>query len=272
MVNVRRGRFHPAQREVAATAAGRAGPRGRRRCAQWFAAVTCGTTRLAGAVGEHGPQQPRAPYAGCSRRAARAGPVVDVGVARSGAGVGDEQPARATTSSAWSGPCAAPRVRRSRESIRSMSAAEPSRTLSTTGIADRSTSPRQEHLRVQRRSRPRGRAAPPWGPTRPRACRAGSRDRGRSAASSSWRPMPWPCRPGRTAYVARHHSSSRRKDVANPTIPVSSSATQQPPGSVSRKCRVRSLPAGAVVGGAAGGWRPVEPGRRDVELVERPRR
>ena len=46
---------------------------------------------------------------------------------------------------------------------------------------------------------------------------------------------------GATAYVARHHSVSRRNDVAIPTMPVSSSATQQPPGSVRTKCRVRSI-------------------------------
>ena len=61
------------------------------------------------------------------------------------------------------------------------------------------------------------------------------------AAASSGLPMPCPWRPGSTAYVARHHSVSRRNDVAMPTIPVSSSATQQPPGSVRTRCRVRSI-------------------------------
>jgi hypothetical protein len=62
-----------------------------------------------------------------------------------------------------------------------------------------------------------------------------------SAAASSGLPMPCPWRPGSTAYVARHQSVSRRNDVAMPTIPVSSSATQQPPGSVCTRCRVRSI-------------------------------
>ena len=55
--------------------------------------------------------------------------------------------------------------------------------------------------------------------------------------------MPCPWARGRTAYVARIHISSRVYDVAKPTIPSASSATQQPPGSVSRKCRVRMTQA-----------------------------
>ena len=89
-----------------------------------------------------------------------------------------------------------------------------------------------------------------------------------AAASSGW-PMPRPCRPGRTAYVARHHSCSRLNDVATPTMPA----------------RVLGDPAAARVGarGGAGARRssprraPPEPrlglgpgpaGHPAVELVE----
>ena len=44
---------------------------------------------------------------------------------------------------------------------------------------------------------------------------------------------------GDTAYVARHQARSRMNEVANPTTPEASSATQQPPASCSRKCWVR---------------------------------
>ena len=71
-----------------------------------------------------------------------------------------------------------------------------------------------------------------------RGCRRGRGSSPRPAAACR---CPDPADPGSTAYVARHHSVSRRYDVAIPTMPVSSSATQQPPGSVRRKCRVRSI-------------------------------
>ena len=47
--------------------------------------------------------------------------------------------------------------------------------------------------------------------------------------------------------------SSRVNDVAKPAIPASSSATQQPPGSVSRKCAVRATQTDLRDGGRSSG-------------------
>jgi hypothetical protein len=71
-------------------------------------------------------------------------------------------------------------------------------------------------------------------PRRPSACAR--------TASISRLPMPFPCRPVRTPYVARYQSFPRFCEMANPTTsPSSSSATQQPPGSSARKWPMRSI-------------------------------
>ena len=104
---------------------------------------------------------------------------------------------------------------------------------STTGIAVRSTMPGQVHLRVQREAGLRGSGGPPAGPSdaesmprrQPRPCCR--------AAASSIRPMPWPWRPGQDGVRREEpHQLARRSDVAKPSMPPSSSATQHPPGSV----------------------------------------
>ena len=53
--------------------------------------------------------------------------------------------------------------------------------------------------------------------------------------------MPAPWWPGRTAKEDRIHISSRSRDTAQPTTSPSTSATQQPPGSVCRTWRVRAI-------------------------------
>ena len=86
--------------------------------------------------------------------------------------------------------------------------------------------------------------------------------------------MPWPWCSGRTAKDARIHISSRTRETAPPTTSPSTSATQQPPGSVVQRCAGARDP-GAVAGGrAAYGVGPgalvgagvdlVVAGRRDV--------
>ena len=79
------------------------------------------------------------------------------------------------------------------------------------------------------------------------------------AAAISWVPMPRPCWSGRTAKEARIHISSRTRETAPPTTSPSTSATQQPPGSVTSARPVRRIqcalrPGGRRTGSGQARW------------------
>ena len=65
--------------------------------------------------------------------------------------------------------------------------------------------------------------------------------------------MPCPWCPGRTAKEARIHISSRTREMAPPTTSPSTSATQQPSGSVARVWRVRLIQCPFRAGGRSCG-------------------
>ena len=105
------------------------------------------------------------------------------------------------------------------------------------------------------RSRPAGSGVRRRGRRWPRTCRAGSRGRGASPPPSAGCRCPGPGARGSTANDARIHISSRTRDTAPPTTSPSTSATQQPPGSVT------SAVPGAAHPGAVAGRRVVVRGR-----------
>ena len=227
-----------------------AGPAGRRAptsTAHWLAAVTCGTStgRSPGASAS-AAQSRRAAVAGWSPRAATGAAVVDVGVTRTRSAVSATISRQRRCSTSWSGPCAAPRVCRSTESIRSMSAGRALADL----LDDRERGPvdgaAQEHLRVQREPGQPVAAQPPAGPTTPTSIPRRQPRPCCSAALEQRRPMPRPCRPGRTAYVARHHSRARGRTTSR-TRPARSRPRRPSSrrGRCARKCAVRVDPAPA---------------------------
>ena len=122
------------------------------------------------------------------------------------------------------------------------------------------------------RTRPAGSGASPSGRRTRRASRAGSRARGAAPRPAAPGRCPAPCARGRTAYVARIHISSRVYEVAKPTSPSSSSATQQPPGSVLRKCRVRTIQACPRSGERSSGVGPGPAARSGCRARGTPRR
>ena len=151
--------------------------------------------------------------------------------------------ARARSITSWSGPWAAPRVRRSMLSISSMSPADPCRTRSMTGIAERSTVPAQEHLRVQREA---GLPVAPGGlgvrgrGEHPAQAAPAVVERGRRAAPGRC-PVPGPAAGRRTSpgsTSARGCTTSRSPPSRRRPRPPSSRR-----GRCSRKCRVRIIQA-----------------------------
>ena len=169
-MNVRRGRLHPAQPEVALLVQLEPGGEARRRAPTGWPPVTWRIVDLLRTVGQRAPTAAGSPYAGWRRPAARAGRARRGRRSPTRSWCRRRAAARSRSISSWSGPCAGAAGARGRASPSGRCRRRvPSRTFSTTGSAERSTRAGQVHLRVQRRSRPGGRPAPPSGPTTPTA-------------------------------------------------------------------------------------------------------
>ena len=216
MREVGRRRAHAAHREVAVlvdrSTVGR--PSRRRPPTRWLG-VTWAISSGSPVSGDEANASQRAAwrYAGRSPRAAgETARLAHVGVAGARRAVGDEQPGNRSISTRWSEPWAAPRVRRSIESIRSMSPGVPSRTCSTDRERQSGRVPRRNICGVEREAGRAGSGGWPSGPCEAlniprRQPRRGTQRR------LDQRPArcPVPAAPDRTANDARIHISSRRE-------------------------------------------------------------
>ena len=186
--------------------------------AHWFAAVTWATVDRAPGPSASAAQSSAAAVRRLVAASSASGPArCEVGVARPGGGVGDEQPARARACSSWSAPCAGA----------AGAAVERVHQVDVGGAAlahllddrERATGRRCRCRYICGCSVEPGPAVAAHGLAGPAEAESIPRRQPRpwcSAASSSGRPMPWPWRPGQHGVrreAPQQLAAERRRDA-----------------------------------------------------------